>query len=366
MMMADTIAVLPPGHEATVLAEGEDAGPDELTGILRNLQEKIDPVGTQERDEAEAARRLERDWPRRGITVSELEGSRLVKFGGYLDAGAAAVFLAVLAAMSAPQNSSLLPVTQPTDGPLDSDSPSVDAQPADAQPADAPSVDAPSVDAPSVGPDGAATASATGSPAATSSATRKPRMVQRDERTLPQRRHDALVEMGHRLQAMGDLPDHGGDRPQMVVTMSLQTLRDGLYGLGRLDDGTALTPAECRQYACDAHLIPAVLGSRSEPLDLGRASRTFNAAIRRALKLRDGGCAFPGCDRPASWCEGHHCIPWYRGGPSDLTNACLACRKHHRLLHHSGWTVRINPHDGRPDFFAPGDPTPRRNYYHRP
>jgi HNH endonuclease len=101
------------------------------------------------------------------------------------------------------------------------------------------------------------------------------------------------------------------------------------------------------------------------PLDLGRARRHFNGPTRRALNLRDAGCAFPHCDRPTTMCDAHHVIPWYQGGRSDLCNAVLACARHHRLLHHSSWTVQINPRDGLPEFFAPGNPTPQRNLYHR-
>jgi len=89
-------------------------------------------------------------------------------------------------------------------------------------------------------------------------------------------------------------------------------------------------------------------------------------ALRRALVLRDGGCQFPGCDRPAKWCQGHHIRPWADGGPTTLNNVVLVCTFHHRLLHHDDWTVHITP-DGRPELTPPAwvDPTqrPRRNHY---
>jgi hypothetical protein len=120
--------------------------------------------------------------------------------------------------------------------------------------------------------------------------------------------------------------------------------------------------------ACDAQILPAVLGADGQVLDLGRARRLITGPLRRALILRDGGCSFPGCDRPARWCDGHHIKAWADGGTTDLTNACLVCAYHHRLLHHSDWQVRLAP-DGRPEFIPPStvDPQrrPRRNLYHR-
>ena len=85
--------------------------------------------------------------------------------------------------------------------------------------------------------------------------------------------------------------------------------------------------------------------------------------------LRDGGCAFPGCDRPPRWCDGHHIRHWTDGGHTALTNAVLLCGHHHRLIHsNTGWTVHMT-RDGRPAFSPPAwlDPTrmPRRNPYHR-
>ncbi|HET8661514.1 MAG TPA: HNH endonuclease signature motif containing protein, partial [Micromonosporaceae bacterium] len=88
--------------------------------------------------------------------------------------------------------------------------------------------------------------------------------------------------------------------------------------------------------------------------------------LRRALVLRDGGCAFPACDRPAKWCQGHHLKSWADGGQTCLSNIVLACSYHHRLLHHGDWTVHIAP-DGRPELTPPAwvDPAqrPRRNHY---
>ncbi|MFI7575466.1 DUF222 domain-containing protein [Micromonospora sp. NPDC049497] len=188
-----------------------------------------------------------------------------------------------------------------------------------------------------------------------------------DDRGPGQRRHDALAELCRLALRTGDLPEHGGDRPQLVVTVALDPLLNHL-GTGTLDTGVRLTPDAVRRIACDAALLPAVLGGESQVLDLGRQRRLITGPLRRALVLRDGGCAFPGCDRPPRWCDGHHIRHWSDGGPTRLDNAVLLCGHHHRVVHQGEWAVRPGS-DGRPEFLPPAwlDPqrVPRRNVYHQ-
>ena len=188
-----------------------------------------------------------------------------------------------------------------------------------------------------------------------------------DDRTMGQRRADALIEVCRLALGTGELPLNGGDRPQIAVTVAFDPLRREL-GVGTLDTGHRLTPAATRRLACDAQILPAVLGSDGQILDVGQSRRLITGTLRRALVLRDAGCAFPGCTRPPRWCDGHHIRSWASGGPTSLDNSVLLCGHHHRLVHHSGWTVRLG-HDGHPEFLPPAhlDPTrrPRRNLYHR-
>jgi Domain of unknown function (DUF222) len=188
-----------------------------------------------------------------------------------------------------------------------------------------------------------------------------------DERTSPQRRADALVEVCRIALRTDTLPDHGGERPQLVVTVPFDVLQ-GQLGIGMLDTGEALSPTAVRRLACDAGIIPAVLGGEGQVLDLGRSRRLFTGAVRRALVLRDGGCAFPACDRPARWCDGHHIVPAFDGGPTCVDNGVLVCGFHHRLLHEGDWQVRLSA-DRLPEFIPPAhvDPLrrPQRNTYHR-
>ncbi|WP_341717035.1 DUF222 domain-containing protein [Micromonospora sp. FIMYZ51] len=188
-----------------------------------------------------------------------------------------------------------------------------------------------------------------------------------DSRTPGQRRHDALGDLCRLALRTGELPEHGADAAQIVVTTAYDLLA-GRLGPGTLDSGQTLTPATVRRLACDAAVLPAVLGGAGQVLDVGRQRRLFSGPLRRALVLRDGGCAFPGCDRPPRWCEGHHLQHWSDGGPTSLANAVLLCRHHHRQVHHHGWQVYLAA-DGHPEFVPPGwlDPErhPRRNHLHR-
>ncbi|MEU1241427.1 DUF222 domain-containing protein, partial [Micromonospora parva] len=188
-----------------------------------------------------------------------------------------------------------------------------------------------------------------------------------DQRTPGQRRHDALSDVCRLALRTGELPEHGGDPAQIVVTTSYDGLT-GQLGGGTLDTGLRLTPEVVRRLACDAAILPAVLNGAGQPLDLGRQRRLISGPLRRALVLRDRGCAFPGCDRPPRWCDAHHIHHWADGGSTSLDNAVLLCGHHHRHLHHSDWAVRLAG-DGHPEFVPPPwlDPEqlPRRNHYHR-
>lgn len=178
-----------------------------------------------------------------------------------------------------------------------------------------------------------------------------------DPRSAAERHGDALVEILHLAADSGGLPSEAGEKPHLLVTVPLQTLRDGV-GSALLDGGGLLDAASARRIACDCKLIPTVLGSKSEPLDIGRVSYTVPVAIRRALIVRDGGCAFPGCDRPHRWCHGHHIRAWADGGPTDLSNLVLLCGFHHRLIHHSEWECVMV--EGRPEFVPPAYVDPHR------
>jgi hypothetical protein len=128
------------------------------------------------------------------------------------------------------------------------------------------------------------------------------------------------------------LPAHGGDATTVMVTIDLDSLRSEL-GTGTIIGGEPLSATAIRRLACDADIIPVVLGGNGEILDLGRTRRLFNPAQRKALRLRDQQCRAEGCTIPAAWCEAHHLKPWSEGGNTDLDDGILACNFHHHRLH---------------------------------
>ena len=161
-----------------------------------------------------------------------------------------------------------------------------------------------------------------------------------DERSRERRFADSLVELcGHALDS-GALPQHGGRRPHLQVTVSLDTLQghDGAAA-AELELGGPIAAETARRLGCDASVSRVVFGPGSAVLEVGRATRVPAAAMRRALHARDGGCVWPGCGRPTSWSELHHLRHWAQGGPTDMDNIVTICRAHHFKLHEAGWRL---------------------------
>jgi hypothetical protein len=179
--------------------------------------------------------------------------------------------------------------------------------------------------------------------------------------TPEQLRADALVSLC-RTVLRTDLLDLGrgrGDRPRVVVTVPLSTLRAGpgdgpVAEEAQLGSGEPVPAATARRLACDARVLPAVLGGESEVLDVGAETETVTQGLRRAVELRDRGCRFPGCDRPTAECETHYVTHWAQAGLSIVDNVVLQCPHHHVLVHEGGWQVIRDPYTGevrarRPD-----------------
>ncbi|OFE16773.1 hypothetical protein BA895_04190 [Humibacillus sp. DSM 29435] len=196
--------------------------------------------------------------------------------------------------------------------------------------------------------------------------------IEDDPRPPHQRRMDALLDLVARgVTAPGQAPST--DKAKIVVTMGFEALRDwaangcppdwanrgggkgsagrngaagkngvaGKGGSGSCLSGDVLSAAIVRRLACDAAIIPVVLGSDSQPLDVGREERLVTRAMRTALWLRDGGCSFPGCSTPAQWTDAHHVKHWLHGGTTCLGNLALLCRRHHGYVHEKNLTATI-------------------------
>jgi Domain of unknown function (DUF222)/HNH endonuclease len=162
----------------------------------------------------------------------------------------------------------------------------------------------------------------------------------------------ALCDLVEKIAAKGGASVGDGVNATIVVTIDEQTLRDRV-GAAALASGDEIPVEELRRLACSADVLPMVLGSDSQPVDLGRASRLFSKGQKTALAARDGGCVFPGCERPPGWTEAHHVRPWSMGGDTDVSNGALLCGYHHRLVHRDdGWEIRIAP-DGLPEVIPP-------------
>ncbi|MDT7729051.1 MAG: hypothetical protein QOI21_5627 [Actinomycetota bacterium] len=171
-----------------------------------------------------------------------------------------------------------------------------------------------------------------------------------DTRNLEQRRGDAFAEV---VLLAANSPDRslvGGDRALIIVTISLEEL-ERRTGDAFIDGIGYTSIAHLRRLACDANVVPTVLGTRGEVLDLGRARRTVAPAQFRALVTRDRGCARPGCHRKPRYCQAHHVVEWADGGLTDLGNAVLLCLYHHMEVHHGGWSIRMV--HGVPEFIPP-------------
>ena len=135
---------------------------------------------------------------------------------------------------------------------------------------------------------------------------------------------------------------HSKSAATVVVTID-HTVLAGALKAAHLDTNQTISAGEARRLACSAGILPAVLGSRSVALDLGRESRLFSEAQRVAKGLEHTTCAANGCERPYAWCELHHRQPWAKGGRTDLAHAIPLCSQHHHWIHDTGFTTRLCP-----------------------
>jgi hypothetical protein len=167
-----------------------------------------------------------------------------------------------------------------------------------------------------------------------------------DTRTRAQRWADALVLLCERAGG-GELPE---SRPiagtELVVSdevlagrplANLEALQCELEGFGPIPRITA------ERIVCDCAIGRLVVSAEGEILDLGRRTRTISRRLRRAIRLRDQHCQFPGCRAPAAWCDVHHLVHWLLGGETNLENCALLCRRHHVAVHEGGWKLVRGP-----------------------
>jgi len=162
-----------------------------------------------------------------------------------------------------------------------------------------------------------------------------------DPRTAGQRRADALTELCRLALDSGALPKVNAEKPHLLVTIPYETLTTKV-GAATLNWTGFISATDARQLACDCAVIPAVLNSAGEVLDIGRKSRIWPTAIRRAIELRDRTCRHVDCDAPAHYCDIHHKRHWADGGPTNTANGVLVCRNHHTQVHKYGAAFRAD------------------------
>ena len=184
-----------------------------------------------------------------------------------------------------------------------------------------------------------------------------------DKRTPKQRRADSLVELARQRLDSGTLPQVGGQKPHVAVTVYMATLANQPGSPAADLEWAQPIPAEtARRLACDAAITPIFLGSESAQPRAVQTSRSISGSQRKALVVRDKGCRFPGCDRPADWTDVHHLKHWADGGKHVMDNLILLCRRHHRMVHEEGWQLVVTAEGNivalMPDRFAFGSVPP--------
>src|SRR4030088_1638 len=169
-----------------------------------------------------------------------------------------------------------------------------------------------------------------------------------DGRSREKRFADAAVELAHHGLESGLIPQTATQRTHLQVTTTLETLL-GLPGAPAADLEVAPPPISSKsveRLACDCSVTRILLGSDSMVIDVGRARRTISGPARKALNVRDRGCTWPGCERPASWTSGHHIQHWLHGGSNAPPNLTLLCYRHHWMVHEGNWQI-VRGDDGR-------------------
>jgi hypothetical protein len=166
--------------------------------------------------------------------------------------------------------------------------------------------------------------------------------IEADERSVEQLASDAFAELLRQAATLDTDVLVGRGSPGVRVLIDAEDLRAGT-GHGVIEGtGESLSVSTVDALVCAGGRVDATLDGQGNVLDLGREQRLYNHRQRIALAIRDGGCLWPGCERPPSWTEAHHIDRWVDGGPTDRDRGVLLCRHHHLRLHNDGWVIRLS------------------------
>jgi len=161
-----------------------------------------------------------------------------------------------------------------------------------------------------------------------------------DDRNHERRLADAAVELASHSLDNGLAPPRGSVRPHLNVVTTLETLKQHIGApAADLEFSLPISAETVERLACDCSVTRILLGADSLVIDVGRERRVISPAQRKALNVRDKGCRWPGCDRTATWTDGHHLKHWIRGGGGDLRNLVLLCGRHHWMAHEGKWQL---------------------------
>jgi hypothetical protein len=173
-----------------------------------------------------------------------------------------------------------------------------------------------------------------------------------DPRTRDQRSFDVLMgllQAGVRAEALTGTPVSSAANVMVVVRDDVLERGTGTAWISDVTEPISATSAA--MLACESGIQKILLGPLGQPLALGRRERYHSSAQRKALAVRDGGCAWPECTAPPPWTHAHHVIPWSEGGTTDVDNGVLLCPFHHHLVHEGEFEIRM--FDGIPHLRAP-------------
>jgi hypothetical protein len=173
-----------------------------------------------------------------------------------------------------------------------------------------------------------------------------PEVAGEPPRLPAQRRADALGDICRfYLDHQASVPDGGRHRPHVNLVFTMAPTPGGGFAVGDAQtlDGHRLDRVTAGRFLCDSVLYRVLVGGRSAIVDYGRATRAVPPALWNLLLVRDRHCRWPGCDRPGTWSEAHHVVPWEQGGPTNPGNLVVLCARHHHVLHRPGWHARLDP-----------------------
>jgi hypothetical protein len=166
-------------------------------------------------------------------------------------------------------------------------------------------------------------------------------MSARDDRAPSVKQHDALADIARFYLDHHREPPATRRRPHINLIMTWDDV--DAHRSAMSVDGAPLNATASRTLLCDSVIHRVVTDTSGAILNVGRAQRTVTAAIWAALVIRDRGCRFPRCDRPAQACDAHHIVHWGDRGETSLDNLLLFCPKHHHLVHDKSYEVKLLP-----------------------